>query len=213
MAAYSTTGDHGHARDRSRRDGNDATLGAMSAFFIDHLKPVLCVLLLISRLGDILSTYMVTPSLALEANPIVKKLGWPFAWLTVLICVAPYVNVPGSLSLLVAFLLVSASNTSKIWMVRAMGETEYRRLLLRLASRSRLSHALLATWVSCGFMMLTGAVICLFYPDPAADPGFWLGGGVVLYALVLGGYGTRSFVRLFAEAKRQTVIDSPARVP
>ena len=179
----------------------------MSAFFLDHLKPILCVLLLISRLGDVLSTYMVTPSLALEANPIVKRLGWKFAWLTVLVCFAPYVNVPGSIALLVAFLLVCASNTSKIWMVRAMGETEYRRLMLRLASASRLSHALLAAWISCGFLMLLGAVICLFYPDPAADPGFWLGGGVVLYALVLGGYGTRSLVRLFTEAKR------PPRVP
>jgi hypothetical protein len=184
----------------------------MSAFFLDHLKPVLCVLLLISRLGDILSTYMVTPSLALEANPIVKKLGWRFAWLTVLICFAPYFNVPGSLALLVAFLLVSASNTSKIWMVRAMGETEFRRLLLRLASTSKLSHALLATWISCSFLILMGAVICLFYPDPGVDPGFWLGGGIVLYALVLGGYGTRSTVKLFAEARRppvQTTTEGP----
>ena len=178
----------------------------MSAFFLDHLKPILCVLLLISRLGDVLSTYMVTPSLALEANPIVKKLGWPFAWLTVLVCFAPYVNVPGSIALLVAFLLVCASNTSKVWMVRAMGETEYRRLMLRLASTSRLSHALAAAWISCGFLMLLGAVICLFYPDPAEDPGFWLGGGVVLYALVLGGYGTRSLVRLFAEARRPPMV-------
>jgi len=190
----------------------------MSAFFFDHLKPCLCVLLLISRLGDILSTYMVTPSLALEANPIVKKLGWPFAWLTLVVCFAPYVSIQASLPLLVASLLVSASNSAKIWMARAMGEAEYGRLLFRLASTSRLSHALLATWISCFFMMLTGAVICLFYPDPAADPGFWLGGGVVLYGVVLGGYTTRAFIRLFAAAKRPRVqappvIDSPARVP
>jgi hypothetical protein len=182
----------------------------MSGFIGDHLKPILCVLLLISRLGDILSTWLVTPSLALEANPIVKKLGWPFAWLTVLICLVPYVSVQASLALLVAFLLVSASNSSKIWMVRAMGETEFRRLLLRLASTSRLSHALLATWLSCFFVMLTGAVFCLFYPDPGADPGYWLGAGIILYGLALGGYTTRSFVRLFAEAKRLPVQAPPA---
>lgn len=180
----------------------------MSAFFFDHLKPCLCVLLLISRLGDILSTYLVTPSLALEANPIVKKLGWPFAWFTLVVCFAPYVSIQASLPLLVASLLVSASNSTKIWMVRAMGEAQFGRLLFRLASTSRLSHALLATWTSCFFMMLTGAVFCLFYPDPAADAGFWLGGGVVLYGVVLGGYSTRAFIRLFAQAKRPPEVPS-----
>ena len=57
----------------------------------DSLAHVLCGLILLGRLGDIISTWLITPKLDLEANPIVRRLGWRFAVLTVLICLVPYV--------------------------------------------------------------------------------------------------------------------------
>ena len=39
--------------------------------FVVH---VLCALLLLARVADLGTTYLATPSLALEANPIVRKL-------------------------------------------------------------------------------------------------------------------------------------------
>lgn len=50
-----------------------------------HLERLLCALILISRLGDIGSTYLITPKLKLEANPILRKLGWWFAIASVLV--------------------------------------------------------------------------------------------------------------------------------
>jgi hypothetical protein len=60
----------------------------------DNLPHVLCGLLLVSRIGDVLSTYLLTPSLALEANPVVRKLGWRFAVLSLGACVVPYFSLP-----------------------------------------------------------------------------------------------------------------------
>src|SRR5579864_9285673 len=63
------------------------------AFAYANLPHVLCALLLIARLGDIGTTYLATPRLRLEANPIVRKLGWPFALLSLGACFLPYYSI------------------------------------------------------------------------------------------------------------------------
>src|SRR5208337_445540 len=98
-----------------------------------NFEHLLCALILVSRLGDIGSTYLITPKLKLEANLVAGKLGWWFAAATLLVCLVPYYSAPLGVVVLVPSLLVSASNTSKIWFVRAYGESEYHDLLCRLA--------------------------------------------------------------------------------
>ena len=171
----------------------------MLAFAYDNLRPVLCGLLLLSRIGDIGTTYLVTPNLMLEANPIVRKLGWPFALLTLSACLLPYVHIPSAVTALIMFLFVSASNAGKIWIVRTMGEKAYAALLLDLARRSRLSHALLGVAATAFFVAVAGGTIVLFYPSDEAW-GFWLGLGVLLYAFAVWFYGTLATVRLFRRA-------------
>jgi hypothetical protein len=43
-----------------------------------QLPHVIAFLLLIARLGDVGSTYLLSPTLKLEANPIMRRLRWPF---------------------------------------------------------------------------------------------------------------------------------------
>ena len=171
----------------------------MLAFAYGNLPHVLCALLLLSRIGDIGTTYLVTPNLILEANPIARKLGWPFALLTLGACFLPYVSMPGAVSALVAFLLVSASNAGKIWIVRTIGERAYAAFVLDLARKSKLSHALLGLAASTFFVALTGGTILLFYPSEE-EWGFWLGLGVLLYAGAAWLYGTLATIRLFRRA-------------
>ena len=167
-----------------------------------NLPHVLCALLLIARIGDVGTTFLVTPNLELEANPIVRKLGWPFALLTLLVCLFPYVNLPLAVAALMLSLLVSASNAGKIWMARTIGEKAYLALLLDLARNSRLWHALLCVAASAFFVALAGGTILLFYPEPNADWGFWLGSGVLLYAAAMWIYGSLAMIRLFRRAAR-----------
>src|SRR5689334_3080900 len=114
---------------------------SMARLFFDHFPAALCVLILVGRIGDIGSTYLITPKLELEGNLIAHKLGWKFAILTLLICLIPFYSLPFGVMALSASLFVSASNISKIWIVRTYGETEYWELLMNLARKSRLSHA------------------------------------------------------------------------
>ena len=168
----------------------------MLAFADENLPHVLCALLLLARIGDVGTTYLVTPNLILEANPIVRKLGWPFALLTLGACLLPYVHMPLAVSALVTFLLVSASNAGMIWTVRTIGEKAYAASMLELARRSKLSHALLGLAASTFFVALVGGTILLFYPSQD-EWGFWLGLGVLLYAGAKGFYGTLAMIRLF----------------
>lgn len=173
----------------------------MLAFAYGNLPHVLCALLLIARIGDIGTTYLVSPTLELEANPIVRKFGWPFALLTLGACLLPYVYMPLAVSALVTFFLVSASNAGKIWIVRTVGERAYAAALLDVARRSTLSLALLGLSASAFFVALAGGTILLFYPSDD-EWGFWLGLGVLLYAGATWFYGTLAMIRLFRRAAR-----------
>jgi hypothetical protein len=165
------------------------------------LEHLLCALILLSRLGDIGSTYLITPKLKLEANPIVRKFGWWFAAATVFVCLIPYYSTSLAIIVLVPSLMVSAANASKIWFARAYGEADYHELLLRVARRSRLSHALAPTVAAATFMALIGLVLLLLSPDPARDWGYWFALGFLTYAFIVGFYGSLFFVRLFRKAK------------
>src|SRR5437773_11506825 len=99
----------------------------MREYFLKHirLEHLLCALIFISRLGDIGSTYLITPKLKLETNPIVRKLGWWFAIATLAVCLVPYYSTAMAIIVLVPSLMVSAANAGKIWVARAFGEGAY----------------------------------------------------------------------------------------
>lgn len=172
----------------------------MNEFIYNNFKHILCFLILISRLGDIISTYLVTPTLRLEANPVVKKLGWRFALLSVLVCLVPYYHTGLAVMVLVPSLLVSASNIGKVWFVRAVGETEYSEMLLRLVSKSKFSHVLFGILMSSFFIVLTGLVLLFLCPD-TQNWGHWFGEGIVLYGFVVALYSSLYFRKLFKKAR------------
>jgi hypothetical protein len=98
--------------------------------------------------------------------------------------------------------MVTASNTGKIWFVRSYGESEYHELLLRLARKTRLSHALVPAIVAAMFIAVIGLVLLLLSPDPTEDWGYWFGIGFLTYAFVIGFYGSLFIARLFRKARR-----------
>ena len=75
--------------------------------------------------------------------------------------------------ILVPSLMVSASNTARIWFVRTYGESEMRDLFYQLARKSKLSQALLTSIVSALFVSLVGLLLVLLCPDPGKDWGYW----------------------------------------
>jgi len=161
-----------------------------------NLENTLAVLIFIARLGDIGSTYLATPTLKMESNPLMRFGGWKLAILTLFACLIPYYDAPLGLTMLVLSLLVTGSNLSKGWLMRALGEADYQAMLRMAAGRSSLPEAVgfvIGGAASVGF---AGAVM-MFASGGPNTWGYWAASGVALYALAIGFYGALSAVRLF----------------
>ena len=166
---------------------------------------VLALVLLLARLGDVGSTYLVTPTLRLEGNPIVRRIGWPCAYLTVLVCFVSYYNTGLAMILIVASLLATASNLSRGWIARALGETEYVRVLQRAAASSSLLGAIGFVLGSSGTYALAGLVLLVISGGPTEWP-FWFAVGVLVYASAKALFGCAFMSRLYRERTPTDVI-------
>ena len=161
----------------------------------EGLKFTIAALLLISRLGDIGSTYLASPKLELESNSVIRRFRWPFAVLTILVFIVPYWDIGSGIVLMVASLLVAASNSSKIWLIRAMGETEYYALMVRMAARAKPVPSLIYSLMPALFMSILGGTVMFLYPSEYTDLGYHVGLGILGYALVVAFYGPATFMR------------------
>jgi hypothetical protein len=164
------------------------------------VENALAVLILVARLGDIGSTYVATPTLRMESNPVMRFGGWKIAALTLIACLIPYYSAPLGLSVLVLSLLVTSSNLSKGWLMRALGESNYQSVIRLAAERSSLSVALAFVFGSAVSVGLAG-LIMIFVSGGPSTWSYWAAAGIVLYALAIAVYGVLALVRTFRAAK------------
>jgi hypothetical protein len=88
---------------------------------------LLFALLVFARACDLLSTYLGTPNLVLEGNPVARRLGWKGGISVSLIMAMGYATWPLlALSITTTSLLVAARNLQSAWIMRSLGEANYR---------------------------------------------------------------------------------------
>ncbi len=81
----------------------------------------------VGRTADLISTYVATPNLALEGNPIARKLGWKIGIpLNFVVALATGCQPLLSVAITTTSLLVAARNFQNAWLMRSMGEWRYR---------------------------------------------------------------------------------------
>ena len=87
----------------------------------------LFLLLLIARGADFLSTWIATPNMVLEGNPVAKKLGWRWGIpLNVLMCFGFALWPLPAIVISTTSVLVAARNFQSAWVMRSLGEQRYR---------------------------------------------------------------------------------------
>ena len=85
------------------------------------------LLLFVSRGMDFLSTWVATPNLVLEGNPIAKKLGWKWGIpLNVALCLVLAFWPLSAIVISTTSVLVAARNFQSAWLMRSLGEELYR---------------------------------------------------------------------------------------
>jgi hypothetical protein len=145
---------------------------------------LLLAMLLFSRGADFLSTWVATPNLVLEANPLARRLGWR-AGLVVnaVICVVFAAWPLPSIVVITTSLLVASRNFQSAWLMRSLGEESYRCWVLQ-----RLRETPLPLYVFC-MLAQTGLVASIgfalvYFSDLRLVP-FAVGTGIITYALAV----------------------------
>jgi hypothetical protein len=141
-------------------------------------------LLLVARGTDFLSTWIATPRLVLEGNPIARRLGWKFgALFNVVLCLVFGLWPVASLMIATSSLLVAARNFQSAWLMRTLGEEEYRDWYV-----ARIRQTGLALYLFClgGQVLLpamVGVSLVLFYGGLLVP--FSIGLGILGYSFAV----------------------------
>ncbi|MCP5515837.1 MAG: hypothetical protein H7A45_01100 [Verrucomicrobiales bacterium] len=148
---------------------------------------LLLLLLILARGADFFSTWLATPRLTLEANPLARALGWRGGLLlNAVICAALAAWPLPALMLATTSILVAARNCQSAWLSRTMGEPAYRTWLAdRLSDAPRGLYYLCLGAQSLAYAGLGVAVIV------------FAGGNQVLLGLGFGFVGFAIAVPLF----------------
>ncbi len=140
--------------------------------------------LVFARGMDFLSTWFATPTLALEANPLAKRLGWKWGiLLNVALCLALAPWPMAALVVVTTSMLVAARNFKSAWLMRALGETDYSLLVGEAMLRAGWRTYLVSLLGEAGLVGLLGAAVALTstWPSPPLAVGF----GMIAYAVAV----------------------------
>jgi hypothetical protein len=152
-------------------------------------------LLLFARGMDFLSTWLATPNLVLEGNPLAKKLGWKLGGLVNVVLCFVFAFWPlTAIIIITAGLLVAAHNFHVAWLMRSMGEEAYRQWFLEQISRARFPLYLVCLLGETTLTGLIGAALLCFSGMETVP--FAIGLGILAYAVIVLFYTSLSLWRL-----------------
>ena len=159
--------------------------------FASRTYALMFLLLVVSRGMDFLSTWVATPHMVLEGNPIAKKLGWKWGIVVNLALCFLFGFWPlPAMVISTTSLLVAARNFQSAWLMRTLGEQAYRDWYVAKVQETRITLYLLCL---AGNTLLTAAVGAgVIYFGRNSLVVVAIGLGVVAYA------GTVAFYTLLA---------------
>jgi hypothetical protein len=163
--------------------------------FLSRGYLILLALLVFSRGMDVLSTWIATPNLVLEGNPIAKKLGWRWG-LPINIgfaLVLAFWPLP-AIVISTTSILVAARNFQSAWLMRSLGEQAYRDWHLERIQETRIT---LFLFCLAGNTLLTAGVgaAVIYFSNQVLVP-FAIGIGIMAYAGAVAFYTILAIWRL-----------------
>ncbi len=167
---------------------------------------VLLVLLVFARGMDFLSTWVATPNLVLEGNPIAKKLGWKRGLVVNVVLVTALAMWPlSAIVVATASVLVAARNFQSAWLMHSMGEHAYRDWCV---ARIRETRPSLYLFCLAGNTLLTAGVgvAAVCFSGMQLVP-LGIGMGIVAYAVAVAFYTSLAAWRMRrAHAREEALI-------
>jgi hypothetical protein len=155
------------------------------------------LLLLLARAADFVSTWIATPNMVLEGNPIAKKLGWKWG-----------IALNFALCLLFAFwplpavvisttsVLVAARNFQSAWLMRSLGEHLYREWHLERIQSTSITLYLFCLFAQTALTAAVGAGLVYFTNWDREPIALAIGLGIIAYAVAVAFFTLLAMVRL-----------------
>jgi hypothetical protein len=151
----------------------------------DPVTLLLAAGIALARGMDLLSTWLVTPNLALEANPLMRRLRWrTLALLNLPLLGLPFLHHGLSITFIVASLLVAGTNLANGALARGMGERRQLQAQLEALRRIGLFAALAMNSGGMLIVAAAGGFLMALSGDRGAYA--WWGGLGVLMCGVAG---------------------------
>ncbi|MFO1476688.1 MAG: hypothetical protein U1F98_08560 [Verrucomicrobiota bacterium] len=155
------------------------------------------LLLVFSRGMDFLSTWVATPNLVLEGNPIAKKLGWKWGiLLNAAVCFGLAFWKAPAIAVSTTSLLVAARNFQSAWLMRSLGEEIYRDWHVQRIQETRITLYLFCLAGNTVLTGLVGAGLLYFSQGDSGTIPFCIGMGIVAYAIAVAFYTVLAVWRL-----------------
>jgi hypothetical protein len=168
---------------------------------------VLFVVLFFSRGMDFLSTWLATPNMVLEGNPVAKKMGWKWGIpINCLVCVGFAFWALPAIVISTSSVLVAARNFQSAWLMRSMGEERYRDWHLERIQETRVTLYLFCLFAQTGLVAGVGGAV-VYFSNQEVVP--WaIGLGIISYAAAVAFYTLLAVWRLRrSELRRSRAAD------
>jgi len=145
---------------------------------------IFSVLLLITRGADFLSTWVATPNLVLEGNPIARRLGWRGgAVVNLIVCGVLGAWPFPAIAVSTTSALVAARNFQSAWLMRSLGEYGYRAWMSDRVAESHRGLFLFCLFAQAALLVLVGSGLLWAAGNLLIPAG--VGVGVVLFAVAI----------------------------
>ena len=152
-------------------------------------------LLIFARGTDFLSTWIATPNLVLEGNPLAKKLGWKWGMvINVILCFTFACWPLPAIVISTSSVLVASRNFQSAWLMRSLGEEPYRNWHVERLQETRISLYLLCLFAQTALLSGVGAAL-IFFTHGQLVP-LAIGLGIIAYALAVAIYTLLSVWRI-----------------
>jgi hypothetical protein len=145
---------------------------------------LLLAFLCAARGADFLSTWVATPNLVLEANPLARRLGWRGGLVVnILVCVAIAAWPLPSIVIITTSLLVASRNFQSAWLMRSLGEESYRYWVAERLRETPLPLYLFCLLAQTALVASIGLAL-VYFSGWRLVP-FAVGTGIITYAVAV----------------------------
>ncbi len=165
--------------------------------FGSRIYLLLLLVLLFSRAVDFISTWVATPNMVLEGNPIAKKLGWRWGIpVNLLLCVLFAFWPLPAMVISTTSVLVASRNFQAAWLMRSMGEQHYRDWHIERVQETSATLYLACLFGQTVLIASIGGAVIYFTHSDRDTVLFAIGLGIIAYAVAIAVYSLIGVWRL-----------------